>query len=140
VHLLGLTSVLIYRKVRKTWNKEGGHQTAANYIIGTFMIYTPHETYLGGQIKEWVGGAGGIWEKNEMHTHFWWLNLKKSDNLQDLVIHDSIILKLAMNTYYGRVWTGFSWLGHRKVVRSYEHGNKTQWELQNFIPKEDFTN
>ena len=45
-----------------------------------------------------------------MHTHFWWVNLKKRDNLQDLVVHGSIILKLVMNTYFGRVWTGFSWL------------------------------
>jgi len=50
----------MYRKVRKTWNKEGGHQTAANYIIRTLMICTPHKIYLGAQIKEWVGGACGI--------------------------------------------------------------------------------
>ena len=72
------------------------------------MIYTPHKIYLGAQIKEWVGGACGIWERNEMHTPFWWVNLKKRDNLQDLVVHGSIKLKFVMNTYYGRVWTGFS--------------------------------
>ena len=78
------------------------------------MIYTPHKIYLGAQIKEWVGGACGIQEGNEMHTRFWWVKLKKRDNLQDLVVHGSIILKLVMNTYYERVWTGFSWLRTQK--------------------------
>jgi len=49
-----------------------------------------------------------------MHTRFWWVKLKKRDNLQDLVVHGSIILKLVMNTYYERVWTGFSWLRTQK--------------------------
>jgi hypothetical protein len=78
------------------------------------MICTPQKIYLSAQIKEWVGGTCGIWERNEMHTGFWWVNLKKRDNLQDLVVHGSIILKLVMNTYYGRVWTGFSWLRTQK--------------------------
>ena len=75
------------------------------------MICTPHQIFLGGQIKEdRMGGACGVWGRNEMYRGFWWVNLKKRDNLQDLGVDGSIILKLVMNTYYGRVWTGFIWL------------------------------
>jgi len=45
-----------------------------------------------------------------MHTGFWWVNLRKTENFQDLGVDGSIILKLLRNTYYGRVWTGFIWL------------------------------
>ena len=73
----------------------GGIQYEAreNYIIRSFMICTPHKIFLGGQIKEWMGGACGIWGRNEMHTGFWWVNLKKRDNLQDLGVDGSIKLK-----------------------------------------------
>jgi hypothetical protein len=100
--------------VEDTWNKEGGYnETGENYIIRSF-ICTPHQIYLGGQIKEWMGGACSIWGRNEMHTGFWWVNLNKRDNLQDLVVEGSIILKLVMNTYYGRLWHGFIWLTTHK--------------------------
>jgi hypothetical protein len=78
------------------------------------MICTPHQIFLGVQIKDGMGGARGIWGRNGMHTGFWWVNLKKRDNLQDLGVDGSIILKLVMNTYYGRVWTGFIWLRTHK--------------------------
>jgi hypothetical protein len=50
-----------------------------------------------------MGEECGIWGRNEMHTGFWWVNLKKGDNLQDLSVDGSIVLKLVMNTYYGRL-------------------------------------
>ena len=77
----------------------------------------PHQVFLGGQIKEGrMGAACDIWGRNEMPTRFWWVNLKKRENSQDLGVDGSIILKLVMNTYYGRVWTGFIWL------RTYKSG------------------
>jgi hypothetical protein len=79
------------------------------------MICTPHQIFLGGHIKvEGMDGACGICRRNEMHTGFRWVNLKKRDNLQDLGVDGSIILKLVMNTYYGRLWTGFIWLRTQK--------------------------
>jgi len=87
------------------------NEAGENYIIRSFMICTPHKIFLGGQTKEeWMGGACGIWGRNEMHTGFWWVYLKKRDNLQDLGVDGSIKLKLVTNTYYGRVWTGLIWL------------------------------
>jgi hypothetical protein len=41
------------------------------------MICTPHQIFFGGQIKDWMGGACGIWGRNGMHTGFWWVNLKR---------------------------------------------------------------
>jgi len=51
-----------------------------------------------------------IWGRNEMNTGFRWVNLKKRDNLQDLGVDGSMILKLVMNTYCSRVWIRFIWL------------------------------
>jgi hypothetical protein len=81
------------------------------------MIRTPQLILLGGQIKkDGMGGACGIRGRNKMRTSFWWVNLKKRDNLQDLGVDGSIILKLVTNTYSGRVWTGFNWLRTKKSV------------------------
>jgi hypothetical protein len=60
----------------------------------------------------------GIWGRNKMHAGFWWVNLKKRDNLQTLGVGGSIILELVMNTYYGRVWTGFIWLRTHKSAEA----------------------
>ena len=79
--------------VEDTWNKERGYEDGENYIIRSFMICTPHQIFLGGQIKEdRMGGACGVWWRNEMYRGFWWVNLKKRDNLQDLGVDGSIIL------------------------------------------------
>ena len=78
----------------------------------------PHQIFLGGQIKEGrMGAACDIWGRNEMPTRFWWVNLKKRENSQDLGVDGSIILKLVMNTYYGRVWNGFT------CLRTYKSGS-----------------
>jgi hypothetical protein len=72
------------------------------------MICTSHQIFLGGQIKEdRMGGACGIWRRNEMHMEFWWVNLKKRYNLQDLGVDGSTILKLVMNTI---LWEGVDWI------------------------------
>ena len=44
------------------WNKEGGHNKAVeHYVIRSFMICTPHQVFLGGQIKEGrMGAACGL--------------------------------------------------------------------------------
>jgi len=69
---------------------------------------------VGVQIKDRMVGACGIWGIKEMHTGFWWINLKKRENMQDLGVDISIILKLLMNTYHGRAWNGFIWLRTQK--------------------------
>ena len=48
------------------------------------MIRIPHQIFLDVQIKDRMVGACGIWGRNEIHTGFWWVNLKQRDHLQDL--------------------------------------------------------
>jgi len=55
-------------------------------------------------------------EKKKKHKKVWWVNLKKRDNLEHLGVDGCIILKLVMNTYYGRLWTGFIRLRTYKSV------------------------
>jgi hypothetical protein len=81
------------------------------------MICTIHQIFLGGQIKEdRMGGACGLWVRKKKHKKVWWVNLKKRDNLEHLGVYGSLILKLVMNTYYGRLWTGFVRLRTYKSV------------------------
>jgi len=56
-----------YLEQRGGYNEAGEH-----YIIRSFMICNPHQKLLGGQIKDRMGAACGIWGRNEMHTGFWW--------------------------------------------------------------------
>jgi hypothetical protein len=53
-----------------------------------------------------MGGACGIWGRNEMHTGFWWVNLKERDNFQDLGVDGSMILKWVMNKI---LWESVDW-------------------------------
>jgi len=47
-------------------------------------------------------------EKNRTGT--WWGKLKRSDNLKDVGVDGTIILKLILNKYDERAWTGLIWL------------------------------
>jgi hypothetical protein len=48
----------------------------------------------GDQIKEdEVGGSCGMCGKRGMHAGFWWRNLKRRANLEDLGIDRKVILK-----------------------------------------------
>jgi hypothetical protein len=46
----------------------------------------------------------------QMHTGFWWGNLRESDQLEDLGIVGRIILKWMFKKWGGRAWTEFIWL------------------------------
>jgi hypothetical protein len=47
--------------------------------------------------------------KREMHTGFWWGDLRESDNLGDPGVDGRIILKWISKNWDGE-WTGLSWL------------------------------
>ena len=54
-----------YLEQRGGYNEAGEH-----YVIRSFMIYTPHQIFLSAQIKDGMGGACGLWGRNETHTGF----------------------------------------------------------------------
>ena len=74
----------------------------------------PSPNILGWSDQGWDGW--GMWLMGEKRNAYrvWWVNLKKRDNLEHLVVDGCIILKLVMNTYYGQLWTGFIWLRTHK--------------------------
>ena len=50
-----------------TWNKEVGYNGAGEHcVIRSFMICTPHQIFLGGQIKEdMMCAACGLWGRTK---------------------------------------------------------------------------
>jgi hypothetical protein len=51
-----------------------------------------------------------VWETGEMHTGFWWGDLRERDHLKDLGTDGRIILKLIFKKQDGEAWTGLIWL------------------------------
>jgi hypothetical protein len=49
-------------------------------------------------------------ERCEMHTIFWWVNLKGRYYLEDLGIDGNIILEWILRKLGVRVWNVFTWL------------------------------
>jgi hypothetical protein len=48
--------------------------------------------------------------KREVHTGFWWGDLKEGDHLGDPGVDERIILKWIFKKWDVGAWTGFSWL------------------------------
>ena len=65
--------------------------------------------HFGGQIKktEMSGACSTRGGREEMHTGFWWENLRERVHLQDLSVDGSIILKLDFRRW---VRVGVNWI------------------------------
>jgi hypothetical protein len=50
-----------------------------------------------------------LWARREVHTGFWWGDLREGDHLEDPGVHEMIILKWIFKKWYG-AWTGLIWL------------------------------
>jgi hypothetical protein len=49
--------------------------------------------------------------KREVHTGFWWGDLREGDHLEDAGIDVRIIYQWIFRKWVGRLWTGLIWLG-----------------------------
>jgi hypothetical protein len=56
------------------------------------------------------GGMWHVWETGEVHTEFWWGDLRDGDHLKDLSIDGLIILKWIFKKWDGEAWNGLLWL------------------------------
>lgn len=46
----------------------------------------------------------------EIHTKFWWGNMKGLDQVKDLSVDEKLLLKRVSKKEVGREWSGFIWL------------------------------
>jgi hypothetical protein len=46
----------------------------------------------------------------EVHTGFWWGDMREGDHLEDPGVDGRIILKMIFKKLDGRAWTGLIWL------------------------------
>jgi hypothetical protein len=57
----------------------------------------------------WAGHIARM-GKREVHTGFWWGDLREGDHFGDQGVDGRIILKLIFKKWDGRAWTGLSWV------------------------------
>jgi hypothetical protein len=67
-----------------------------------------------------------------MLIKFWPENLKQCAFLDDLDLHERIILKRALKKNDAEVWAGFVDSGCRPVAPSYEHGTEHMSSMRGF--------
>jgi hypothetical protein len=48
--------------------------------------------------------------RHGIHTGFWWGDLMKRNNVEDLDVDGRVTLKRIFNTWGGEAWTGLLWL------------------------------
>jgi hypothetical protein len=58
-----------------------------------------------------------VWKKREIHTEFWYGNLKERSHLEDPHLDGRIILKWITLKQDGSVWIGFIWPVYSAGVR-----------------------
>jgi hypothetical protein len=72
----------------------------------SFMSSSPHQILFGCSNQEdWdERGTWHVWERPEVHTEFWWGNLRKRDHLEDVAMYGRIILKWIIKKWDGGMY------------------------------------
>jgi hypothetical protein len=56
-----------------------------------------------------MGGAFGTWGRGEVHTGFWWGDLREGDHLEDIGLYGRIILNYIFKKWVKETWNGLIW-------------------------------
>jgi hypothetical protein len=56
-------------------------------------------------------------EIGEVHTEFWWRDLRERHHVEDLGINENIILKWILKKWNEEAWIGLVWLRIRTFSR-----------------------
>jgi len=84
----------------------------------SFIICTPYQILSRLSLKKTdIHKACDTWRTGQVHTWFWWGNLKQRNHLEITGIDGKIILKWILKAEDGRVWCGFIWLKIGTSVR-----------------------
>jgi hypothetical protein len=57
-----------------------------------------------------AAGHVALWETGEMHTEFWWGELRQGGYLEDPDVDGRIIFEWIFKKWVGGAWTGLIWL------------------------------
>jgi hypothetical protein len=64
-----------------------------------------------------LAGHVAQWERREMHTLFWVVNVKRRDHSENLVVDGRTILELILGKVCGMMWTGIHLAQEREQWR-----------------------
>jgi hypothetical protein len=82
-------------------------------ITRNYMICTPHQIPFGWSNEEyWVWrGRWQVWETGEVHTGFWWGDVREIDHLEDLGVWRECNITIDFQeSVMEEAWIGFIWL------------------------------
>jgi hypothetical protein len=51
-----------------------------------------------------------VWGRGELHTGFWWGDLRERDHVEDLDVDGRSILRWVLKKWDGEAWTRLIWL------------------------------
>jgi hypothetical protein len=94
----------------KNWRETGEDCIMKSFITCSLHIYIYiYIRAINKRRMRWTGHAARTEEIRNAYT-FWSENLKGGDHMEDLGVHEKIILEWILGRYGARVWTGCIWL------------------------------